>query len=223
MVTSEQRRRGLAHEKYLRQQQRRLQARRAARFRNAGALLGLSFSLGMALTEGLRPYAPLGVVPQLLLYIFKYATGPRAQQWWMDAAVYTAGPRRSHLREDWRAVLAGSPEDGLEVPPRGRRRLLAGFVVAAIRMRVSDIARPIWRPVDWLLATEQRTNTAMAAVVGGQAIYIVGDGGLGALATEIWEPCAILSGALFVLARWLRRLRGIELAPVDRTDTTGEE
>ncbi|MER5839555.1 hypothetical protein ABT099_04450 [Streptomyces prasinus] len=48
-------------------------------------------------------------------------------------------------------------------------------------------------------------------MVGAQAIYIVDDGGIPALVTEIWEPCGILGAGLYVLVRWLRRVRGIEL------------
>jgi hypothetical protein len=70
----------------------------------------------------------------------------------------------------------------------------------------------MWRPVDWLLSASSRTNASIAAVVGTQTIYIVGDGGLSALVTDVWEPCGISGAALFALARWLRRLRGIELA-----------
>ncbi|MER5212993.1 hypothetical protein ABT063_21055 [Streptomyces sp. NPDC002838] len=60
---------------------------------------------------------------------------------------------------------------------------------------------------------DSRTNGFIAAVVGTQAVYIVDDGGIPALVTEIWEPCGILGAGLYVLARWLRRVRGIELAP----------
>ncbi|MGW6471109.1 hypothetical protein [Streptomyces nigra] len=49
-------------------------------------------------------------------------------------------------------------------------------------------------------------------MVGAQAIYIVDDGGIPALVTEIWEPCGIFGAGLYVLARWLRGVRGIELA-----------
>ncbi|WP_307677742.1 hypothetical protein [Streptomyces sp. V4I2] len=66
--------------------------------------------------------------------------------------------------------------------------------------------------MDWLLSKDSRTNGFIATVVGAQAIYIVDDGGLPALVTEIWEPCGILGAGLYVLARWLRRVRGIELA-----------
>jgi hypothetical protein len=53
-------------------------------------------------------------------------------------------------------------------------------------------------------------------MIGTQATYIVGDNGLAALVTEVWEPCGIAGAALFVLTRWLRRVRGIELATPER-------
>ncbi len=79
-------------------------------------------------------------------------------------------------------------------------------------MRVHDAVRPLWLPVDWVLRSQQRTNGFIAAVIGTQAVYIVGDGGLASLVTEVWEPCAIAGASLYVLSRWLRRVRGIELA-----------
>jgi hypothetical protein len=95
-----------------------------------------------------------------------------------------------------------------------------GFLLAASRMRLRDTVRPGWKPVDWLLRESSRSNTFITAAVGAQAIYIVGDRGLSALVTEVWEPCGIAGASLFVLARWLRRVRGIELAPsgVERPD-----
>ncbi|MDT0387855.1 hypothetical protein [Streptomyces dubilierae] len=86
------------------------------------------------------------------------------------------------------------------------------FLWAALRMRVRDVTRPAWRPVDWLLTSNSRTNAFITAAVGAQAIYIVDDGGLTALATEIWEPCGIAGASLYALTRWLRRMRGIEPA-----------
>ncbi|WP_340379042.1 hypothetical protein U5640_29305 [Streptomyces sp. SS7] len=127
-------------------------------------------------------------------------------------AVRIAGHRRSHLRTEWGAILAGSPEDGLSFSSRRQFLLALGFLLAAVRMRVRDVAGPAWRPVDWLLRTASRTNGFVAAVVGAQAIYIVDDGGLSVLVTEVWEPCGIAGASLFALARWLRRVRGIELA-----------
>ncbi|QIP82736.1 hypothetical protein GLX30_00040 [Streptomyces sp. Tu 2975] len=62
------------------------------------------------------------------------------------------------------------------------------------------------------LRAQGSRRAAIASIVGAQAIYIVGDGGLNALVTEIWEPCGIAGAALYVFARYLRRRRGIEIA-----------
>ncbi|MFJ9073972.1 hypothetical protein ACIRO3_01790 [Streptomyces sp. NPDC102278] len=126
-------------------------------------------------------------------------------------AARIAGRRRGHLGEEWRAVLLGDPERGIFVSSQRRFALLVGFLLASLRMRAHDVLGSLWRPVDWVIRTDQRVNTSIAAIVGGQAIYIVGDGGIQALMTEIWEPCGILGGGMYVLARHLRRRRGIEL------------
>lgn len=97
---------------------------------------------------------------------------------------------------------------------------MLGFLIAAARMRLHDVVRPAWRPVDWVLCSASRTNSFIGGVVGAQAIYIVDDGGLTALVTEVWEPCGIAGASLFALTRRLRRVRGIELAASegDRAD-----
>ncbi|MGD6749143.1 hypothetical protein [Streptomyces sp. BH105] len=140
----------------------------------------------------------------------------------LNVAAVLAGRNRVHLRDEWAAMLAGAPEQKITIAGWQRRRMIAGFVIAAGRMRLGDLTKPFWSPVDWILAMENRTNGLIALVVGAQAIYIVGDDGLGALMTEIWEPCGICGAALYVLARWLRRVRGIELAAVRTEDPPTE-
>ncbi|MFE5858306.1 hypothetical protein ACFQ61_34445 [Streptomyces sp. NPDC056500] len=132
-------------------------------------------------------------------------------------AVTLAGQRRSAVSAEWCAHLAGAPEDGITLSPSEKLRCSTGFLIAAARYRLHDMTAPLWRPIDWLLATGRRT---IASIVGAQALYIVGDGGLPALVTEIWEPCGIAGAALFTLSRWLRRVRGAELATraEDRAD-----
>ncbi|MGW3105214.1 hypothetical protein [Streptomyces sp. NPDC001100] len=133
-----------------------------------------------------------------------------------NLAAHVAGRRRSQLHNEWTAILAGAPEDGITFSPQRQILLAFGFLAAAVRMRARDAVRPAWRPVDWLLRAPSRTNAFITTAVGTQAVYIVGDGGLGALATEIWEPCGIAGASLYALSRWLRRIRGIELATVER-------
>ncbi|WP_329293261.1 hypothetical protein [Streptomyces sp. NBC_01455] len=126
-------------------------------------------------------------------------------------AARLAGARRPHLGQEWSAILAGDPEHGALAPTR-QLVLAAGLLRAALRMRLRDAARSIWRPFDWVLTTSSRTNAFIASTVGVQAVYIVGDDGLTALMTEVWEPCGIAGASLFALARWLRSVRGIEWA-----------
>lgn len=129
-----------------------------------------------------------------------------------NIAARIAGRRRAHLNDEWHTILLGDPEHGIHVSSQRKFVLLSGFLLAALRMRAHDALGALWRPIDWLISTDQRVNTSIAMIVGGQAIYIVGDGGFQALMTEIWEPCGILGGGLYILARHLRRRRGIELA-----------
>ncbi|WP_121702129.1 hypothetical protein [Streptomyces sp. E5N298] len=176
-------------------------------------------------------FGPVGVVGFLVLAIglksknvtvddvLSFVRAPRGAT---GLAAFIAGQRRPHLREEWAAVLAGDPENGRELSVVVQLRLALGFLLAALRMRVHDLASPLWVPVDWLLSVESRSNTVIALLVGGQAVYIAGDGGLNALFSEIWEPCAICGGALYVFFRWLRKVRGIELAAARGEESTPE-
>ncbi|MEU9218845.1 hypothetical protein AB0D47_20115 [Streptomyces sp. NPDC048376] len=176
-------------------------------------------------------FGPAGVIGFLMLMIglksknvtvddaLSFVRAPRRAT---GLAACIAGRRRSHLREEWTAILAGDPENGRELSVVVQLRMALGFLLAALRMRVHDLASPLWVPVDWLLSVESRSNTVIALLVGGQAVYIAGDGGLGALFSEIWEPCAIFGGALYVLFRWLRKVRGIELAAARSEDSASE-
>ncbi|MFE2047950.1 hypothetical protein ACFXAS_05545 [Streptomyces sp. NPDC059459] len=184
------------------------------------SLLVASAAVALEQTLQLR-YGPVGLVGAMLLVVGlksgnvtvdRALTIARAPRGTLGLAACIAGRRRSHLREEWTAILAGEPENGRELSAVAQLGLALGFLLAALRMRIHDLAAPLWVPVDWLLSVESRSNTVIALLVGGQAVYIAGDGGLGALFSEIWEPCAIFGGALYVFFRWLRKVRGIELA-----------
>lgn len=127
-------------------------------------------------------------------------------------ASFVAGSRRAHLREEWAAVLAGDPGNGIVLSSRRRMRYAIGFLWAALRMRLSDLAAPLWMPVDWLLSVESRTHGFIALAVGAQILYIQYEDGLHALVTEGWGWCAGCGIALRLFVGWLRRIRGIELA-----------
>ncbi|MEV4041482.1 hypothetical protein [Streptomyces sp. NPDC049744] len=194
------------------------------------SLFAASVAIGLEQTLQLR-YGPIGLIGLFLLLVGlktgnvtvdRALTFVRAPRGTLGLAAYIAGRRRSHLREEWMAVLAGEPENGRELSALDQLRLALGFLLAALRMRIHDMAAPLWIPVDWLLSVESRSNAVIALLVGGQAVYIAGDGGLGALFSEIWEPCAIFGGALYVFFRWLRKVRGIELAAA-RTDDSAPD
>ncbi len=127
-------------------------------------------------------------------------------------ASFVAGERRAHLREEWAAVLAGDPGNGIVLSPRRRMRYAVGFLWAALRMRLRDLTGPLWMPVDWLLSVESRTHGFITLAVGAQVVYIRYEDGLHALLTEGWGWCAGCGIALRLFVGWLRRIRGIELA-----------
>lgn len=127
-------------------------------------------------------------------------------------ASFVAAEHRAHLREEWTAVLAGDPSNGVVLSSRRRMRYATGFLWAALRMRLRDLAAPLWMPVDWLLSAESRTHGFITPAVGAQVVYIQHEDGFHALVTEGWGWCAGCGIALRLLAGRLRRIRGIELA-----------
>ncbi|MFE4874785.1 hypothetical protein [Streptomyces sp. NPDC056682] len=129
-------------------------------------------------------------------------------------AAAIAGRSRTHLREEWAAVLAGDPDSGLALTSRQRLCLVVGFLVAALRFRLRDAVRPLWVPLDWVLSVQSRTETSIALIVGAQVIYVAWTDGVHTLLTYGWGWCGACGGALYVLSNWLRRVRGIELAAV---------
>jgi hypothetical protein len=132
----------------------------------------------------------------------------------LDFASLVAGERRAHLRDEWAAVLAGDPGNGIVLSSSRRMRYAVGFLWAALRMRLHDLTAPLWTPVDWLLSVESRTHGFITLAVGAQVVYIVYQDHLHALVTEGWGWCAGCGIALRLFVGWLRRIRGIELASV---------
>ncbi|MFE5792940.1 hypothetical protein ACFQ8C_10210 [Streptomyces sp. NPDC056503] len=125
-------------------------------------------------------------------------------------AVSLAGRRREESRLQWRDQLEGAPEDGIVVSPALRVRYSIGFVIAALHYRLSDVAAPGWRVIDWLLARHSRTNSLVASAVGAQAIYITWAHDLDTLLTEGSAWLLATGGGIVGVAVWLRKNRGIE-------------
>ncbi|MFI6249031.1 hypothetical protein [Streptomyces sp. NPDC051016] len=130
-------------------------------------------------------------------------------------AVVLAGERGARLRDTWAADLAGAPEEGLTLTRWQQVWHASGFVIAAIRMRGSTLTAPLWKPTDWLLASDSRIRTTTTLAVGAQVIYIARKDGLHGLITEGWGWCGACAVTLTIFFRWLRKVRGIELAVPD--------
>jgi hypothetical protein len=79
----------------------------------------------------------------------------------------------------------------------------------------------VWIPVDWVLSSELRTNGLIAAGVGANVVYIQWHDGLHTLVTEGWGWLSACAGALYVLTRWLRRIRRIELPTARSSESSG--
>ncbi|MEU6215425.1 hypothetical protein ABZ891_36710 [Streptomyces sp. NPDC047023] len=126
-------------------------------------------------------------------------------------AARLAGPRRN-LHGAWLDVLAGDPEGGYVLSPRQQRRHARGFLYAAVRMRLHDLTRRLWHPVDWVLSSGSRTNAVHAMAVGAHVVYIQWQDGLHTLLTDGWSWVGGCALAVGIGLRWLRKARGIELA-----------
>jgi hypothetical protein len=133
-----------------------------------------------------------------------------------DLAVAVAGDRGARLRDTWMADIAGAPEEGLTLSRWQQVGHAAGFMIAAIRMRSRALSEPMWRPVDWVLASESRSRSVITLAVGALVIYIVKHDGLHGLLTDGWGWCGGCAVALHLFFRWLRKVRGVDLAVVDQ-------
>ncbi|MFD9459093.1 hypothetical protein ACFWBC_39285 [Streptomyces sp. NPDC059985] len=130
----------------------------------------------------------------------------RVSSWLVSVAAHLGGPSSQHLIEAWHADLAGMPESGYSLSP-GRRFMYAGGLVwAAIKLRLSGVMRP----VDWILATQQRADVLTAVVVGAVVLYLGRD--LHGMLVDALSTSLIVFAGMRSGIAWLRRVRGIELA-----------
>lgn len=119
------------------------------------------------------------------------------------------------MNNEWKDHLTALP------PSRGlRTRHVFGCLLSAVRYRLNDLSQAVWRPVDWVLTTHQRTDVTIALCVGSLAVYVVWRDGAHVLLTEGWAWLGGCGAFLAAIAFGLRRMRGIE--PVPRgTKTAG--
>ncbi|MFI6494747.1 hypothetical protein [Streptomyces sp. NPDC050564] len=138
-------------------------------------------------------------------------------------AALVAGKHRAHLRSEWTAHLVGPSDSGKELSARERDAYALGFLIAAVRIRLSDTTRPLWRPVDWVLRSDGRVNAVVASCCGAVAGYLIDcDGPRAFLSTDCLVVGVIGTGA-FTFLRWLRTKRGIELAQLAKRGETSRD
>ncbi|MCX5073113.1 hypothetical protein OHA84_25570 [Streptomyces sp. NBC_00513] len=140
--------------------------------------------------------------------------GPRLTRGTASLAARLAGGRRSYGAA-FQADLDGHPDSGRVLSPKAQRRHAIGLLKAALKMRLHDLTRPCWTPVDWILRSNSRTNTFITAAVGALVIYIQVTSGLHTLLVEGLHSCAIVGAGLYGLSRWLRKIRGIQPLEAD--------
>ncbi|MFG2794058.1 hypothetical protein [Streptomyces sp. NPDC048419] len=158
-------------------------------------------------------YGATGIIGLVLLTIGIKARNPEIVLLRIQAASQTAslaswmaGRRRAHLREEWAAILAGDPDNGILLSPPRRMCYALGFVWAAALMRLRDLTAPLGRLLDWALSVPSRTNSLLVAAVGFPAALIAGTCGL--LTAGL---CSVYCWIIGRATVWLlRRMRGIE-------------
>jgi hypothetical protein len=134
--------------------------------------------------------------------------GDDAAQKITGLAARLAGRRRPDVLEEWRAHLAEEMADR-----RGSgSRAAAGFLVAAIRYRLSDAADAAWRPAEAILRSRTLSNLLVIAPTAAAAALIAREKGMLGVLTSAENVSAIAGGlyGLVRLGRWWRNVKPAE-------------
>lgn len=122
-------------------------------------------------------------------------------------AVFLAGRKRTALRDEWRAHLAG--ESGHDTADWRKAREALGFVASAIRCRCSDAAQAAWTPADAVLKSRTRSNLFVLAPTWAAAYLVLRhEGTLGVVKAA--ESISAIGGALYGLVRVGRWWRDVK-------------
>jgi hypothetical protein len=122
-------------------------------------------------------------------------------------ALKMAGRQRAHLRDAWDSDLLD--ENGVPLSLSNRLRHVAGYVPAAIRYRIDDLAAVLGRALDAVLISQRRTRTIAGALFGIPVEMIFSREGLYGLVTNA-DSLAALFAALCASVSWLRKWRGVK-------------
>jgi hypothetical protein len=137
-------------------------------------------------------------------------------------AARLAGRRHASNADSWRADLYRDPEDGPALPARTVIRHAAGFIVAALKLRLRDVGRILATPLDWMVTTDVRLHAAIVTPVVCTMISLFHAGGFARLWGEL-EQVGVVAGFATALSYGWRRLRRIEPKRAERSPTGTEE
>lgn len=123
--------------------------------------------------------------------------------WATRLAVLLAGRHHPDLSEEWLTHLGG--ETGHDTPTWRKIGTAAGFVIAAIRLRLQDAADVMWIPADAVLRSRTLSNLLVFVPVFALMEIIFRHGGLYGLATNADNIIAfglMLFGVIHGGRRW---------------------
>jgi hypothetical protein len=168
--------------------------------KNTNFRLGLIFaSMGVALASPLR--APLWNSKA------RYRLAGGCVRGLTSLAVFLAGSKHSESREEWASHLRGYA--GHELATRQEMRYACGFVVAAIRYRLADVADATWTPVDAILRSRKLSNLLVFGPTVMVAVFILRhEGTLGVLKAA--ESILAIGTILYMLVRVGRWWRDVK-------------
>jgi hypothetical protein len=120
-------------------------------------------------------------------------------------AVFFAGRKRVHLREEWRRHLVGDSDQGLA--PKDQILAASGFLWAAVIMRFSDAGDVAWRPIDAMLSSRAVSSLFVWIPVLAAMLAIIHSDGLSGLIAQA-QNLPVLGASLYALVtalRWYRK------------------
>lgn len=158
---------------------------------------------------------------KLVLVQVKRRSPPAKRPWYArisaqrlaGVAVFIAGRNRAALGSEWCAHLSGETGTGL---PQGRQQqAAAGFVLAAVRYRLQDVADLAWQPVDAMIGSRELSNLVVLLATLGMAVVFLRDGGLYNFAVNFQNVAAVWAAAygLIRVGRWWRAVKPPERKP----------
>lgn len=123
-------------------------------------------------------------------------------------AALLAGSKRTDLRQEWAAHLAG--DSGHDPASWQKVKQACGFLVSAVRFRCTDIADAAWIPADAILKNRALSNLVVLIPTTAAGFLILHhEGTLGVLKSA--ESITAIGGVLYALIRTGRWWRNVKL------------